>query len=72
VQDGFRTETAEYADVVLPAAMWGEEQGTFTNATRAVHLSDKAVEPPGDARSDLDISSTTRDGWTSGTATATH
>jgi len=55
VQDGFRTETAEYADVVLPATMWGEKQGTFTNATRTVHLSDKAVEPPGDARSDLDI-----------------
>jgi anaerobic selenocysteine-containing dehydrogenase len=55
VQDGFRTETAEYADVVLPAAMWGEKQGTFTNATRTVHLSEKAVDPPGKARSDLDI-----------------
>ncbi|MFD7658765.1 molybdopterin oxidoreductase family protein [Actinosynnema sp. NPDC059797] len=55
VQDGFRTETAEYADVVLPAALWGEKQGTFTNVNRTVHLSDKAVEPPGEARSDLDI-----------------
>ncbi|MFL6143708.1 MAG: molybdopterin oxidoreductase family protein [Labedaea sp.] len=55
VQDGFRTETTEYADVVLPAALWGEKQGTFTNATRTVHLSEAAVEPPGDARSDLDI-----------------
>ncbi|GAA0221087.1 nitrate reductase [Saccharothrix mutabilis subsp. mutabilis] len=55
VQDGFRTETAEYADVVLPAALWGEKQGTFTNADRTVHLSEKAVEPPGEARSDLDI-----------------
>ena len=55
VQDGFRTETTEYADVVLPAAMWGEKLGTFTNATRTVHLSEKAVEPPGEARSDLDI-----------------
>jgi anaerobic selenocysteine-containing dehydrogenase len=55
VQDGFRTETTELADVVLPAALWGEKQGTFTNATRVVHLSDKAVEPPGDARSDLEI-----------------
>ena len=53
VQDGFRTETAEYADVVLPAALWGEKQGTFTNANRTVHLSEKAVEPPGEARSDL-------------------
>ncbi|GAA3929209.1 nitrate reductase [Actinomadura viridis] len=55
VQDGFRTETSEYADVVLPAALWGEKQGTFTNADRTVHLSEKAVEPPGEARSDLDI-----------------
>ncbi|MDT0343581.1 molybdopterin oxidoreductase family protein [Streptomyces litchfieldiae] len=55
VQDGFLTETARYADVVLPAALWGEKQGTFTNASRTVHLSDRAVEPPGQARSDLDI-----------------
>src|SRR4051812_17343250 len=55
VQDIFRTETAELADVVLPAAAWGEKIGTFTNADRTVHLSDKAVEPPGSARPDLDI-----------------
>ncbi|HEU4948340.1 MAG TPA: molybdopterin dinucleotide binding domain-containing protein, partial [Kribbella sp.] len=55
VQDGFLTETAQYADVVLPAALWGEKQGTFTNASRTVHLSDQAVDPPGEARSDLDI-----------------
>jgi anaerobic selenocysteine-containing dehydrogenase len=55
VQDIFRTETAELADVVLPAAAWGEKTGTFTNADRTVHLSDKAVEPPGSARPDLDI-----------------
>jgi anaerobic selenocysteine-containing dehydrogenase len=55
VQDGFLTETARLADVVLPAAMWGEKQGAFTNATRTVHLSDQAVDPPGAARSDLDI-----------------
>ncbi|SFB59840.1 Anaerobic selenocysteine-containing dehydrogenase [Amycolatopsis marina] len=55
VQDGFRNETAEFADVVLPAALWGEKQGTFTNVNRTVHLSEKAVEPPGAARSDLDI-----------------
>jgi anaerobic selenocysteine-containing dehydrogenase len=41
--------------VVLPAATWGEKTGTFTNADRTVHLSDKAVEPPGQARADLDI-----------------
>jgi anaerobic selenocysteine-containing dehydrogenase len=55
VQDLFRTETAEFADVVLPAATWGEKTGTFTNADRTVHLSEKAVEPPGEARADLDV-----------------
>ncbi|KPI20551.1 Nitrate reductase [Actinobacteria bacterium OV450] len=55
VQDLFLTETAQLADVVLPAATWGEKTGTFTNADRTVHLSEKAVEPPGSARSDLDI-----------------
>ncbi|WP_203138023.1 molybdopterin oxidoreductase family protein [Microbacterium sp. JZ31] len=55
VQDLYLTETARLADVVLPAAGWGEKQGTFTNVNRTVHLSDKAVEPPGEARSDLDI-----------------
>jgi ferredoxin-nitrate reductase len=55
VQDLFRTETAELADVVLPAATWGEKTGTFTNVDRTVHLSEKAVDPPGEARADLDI-----------------
>jgi anaerobic selenocysteine-containing dehydrogenase len=55
VQDIFLTETAAFADVVLPAATWGEKLGVFTNADRTVHLSEKAVEPPGEARSDLDI-----------------
>ncbi|MFI8278039.1 molybdopterin oxidoreductase family protein [Streptomyces sp. NPDC085929] len=55
VQDLFLTETAQLADVVLPAATWGEKTGTFTNADRTVHLSDKAVEPPGGAKPDLDI-----------------
>lgn len=54
-QDLFLTETAQLADVVLPAATWGEKTGTLTNADRTVHLSDKAVEPPGEARADLDI-----------------
>jgi anaerobic selenocysteine-containing dehydrogenase len=55
VQDLFLTETAELADVVLPAAGWGEKTGCFTNVNRTVHLSEQAVQPPGDARSDLDI-----------------
>jgi len=55
VNDAFLTETAEYADVVLPAAVWGEKTGCFTNTDRTVHISHKAVEPPGQARPDLDI-----------------
>ncbi|MEW1635307.1 nitrate reductase [Streptomyces sp. NPDC093801] len=55
VQDLFPTETTEFADVVLPAAGWGEKTGTFTNADRTVHLSLKAVDPPGEARPDLDV-----------------
>jgi ferredoxin-nitrate reductase len=55
VQDLFLTETAELADVVLPAATWGEKTGTFTNADRTVHLSERAVDPPGEARADLSI-----------------
>jgi ferredoxin-nitrate reductase len=55
VQDLFLTETARFADVVLPGATWGEKTGTFTNADRTVHLSERAVDPPGEARSDLDI-----------------
>ncbi len=55
VQDAFMTETAEMADVVLPAAIWGEKTGCSTNVDRVVHLNHKAIEPPGEARSDLDI-----------------
>jgi anaerobic selenocysteine-containing dehydrogenase len=55
VQDGFLSETAGMADVILPAAIWGEKTGCFTNADRTVHISHKAVDPPGQARSDLDI-----------------
>jgi ferredoxin-nitrate reductase len=54
-QDIFLTETAAIADVVLPAAQWGEKTGCFTNVDRTVHLSHKAVEPPGEARPDFDI-----------------
>lgn len=55
VQDVFLSETAQVADVVLPAATWGEKTGTFTNVDRTVHLSEKAVDPPGEARPDLQI-----------------
>ena len=52
VSDAFLTETARLADVVLPAALWGEKTGTFTNTDRTVHLSEQAVDPPGHARPD--------------------
>ena len=55
VSDAFLTETARRADVVLPTAIWGEKTGCITNADRTVHLGLKAIEPPGEARSDLDI-----------------
>jgi assimilatory nitrate reductase catalytic subunit len=55
VQDGYDTPTTRCADVVLPAAVWGEKDGTFTNSERRVSRVGKAVEPPGAARSDFDI-----------------
>jgi assimilatory nitrate reductase catalytic subunit len=55
VQDGFETPTTALADVVLPAAIWGEKDGTYTNAERRVSRVRKAVDPPGLARSDFDI-----------------
>jgi predicted molibdopterin-dependent oxidoreductase YjgC len=56
VQDPFiDTETVELADIYFPAAMWGEKTGCVTNADRSVNLLLKAVEPPGEARSDFDI-----------------
>jgi anaerobic selenocysteine-containing dehydrogenase len=55
VSDAFLTETGALADVVLPAALWGEKTGCTTNADRTVHLSEKAIEPPGEARTDLEI-----------------
>ena len=56
VQDGFHpTPTTEIADLVLPAAIWGEKTGTYTNSERRVSKVNKAVEPPGEARSDFDV-----------------
>jgi assimilatory nitrate reductase catalytic subunit len=55
VQDGYATPTTALADVVLPAAVWGEKDGTYTNSERRVSRVRKAVEPPGLARSDFDI-----------------
>jgi predicted molibdopterin-dependent oxidoreductase YjgC len=55
VQDIFLTETARYADVVLPAALYAEKDGTFTNTERRVQRVRKAVDPPGEARADWEI-----------------
>ena len=55
VQDIFLTATAEMADVVLPAAGWGETDGTFTSSERRVQRVRKAVEPPGEARGDVEL-----------------
>ncbi len=55
VQDVFLTETANYADVILPASAWPEKTGTVTNTNRQVQMGRKAVEPPGEAREDWRI-----------------
>jgi formate dehydrogenase major subunit len=55
VQDIFLTETAWYADVVLPASVFPEKSGTFTNTDRRVQLGRTALPLPGQARLDLDI-----------------
>ena len=73
VQDMFLTRTAELADVVLPAAAgWAESDGTATSSERRVQRIRKALEPPGDAKDDLEIISLLADrmghGW--GTPTA--
>ena len=52
VQDIFMTETALFADVILPASAFPEKDGTFTNTDRRVQLGRKAVEPPGEAKQD--------------------
>ena len=52
VQDIFLTESAEYADVVLPAASFAEKDGTFTNTERRVQRVRKVIPPVGESRSD--------------------
>ena len=56
VQDGFHpTPTTELADLVLPAAVWGEKSGSYTNSERRASRVEKAVDPPGKVKSDFDI-----------------
>jgi assimilatory nitrate reductase catalytic subunit len=58
VQDSFETETMAYADVVLPAATWGESEGTTMNMERTISRVRRATEIPPGVRTDLDIIST--------------
>jgi assimilatory nitrate reductase catalytic subunit len=56
VQDGFHpTPTSSFADLVLPAAIWGEKEGTYTNSERRVSKVNRAVTPPEEAKPDFDI-----------------
>ena len=56
VQDAFfETETNEYADVLLPAALWTESDGVMVNSERNLTLFQQAVEPPGEAMPDWQI-----------------
>ncbi len=56
VQDGFHpTSTTAMADLVLPAGIWGEKEGTYTNSERRISKVNKVVAPPGEARADFEI-----------------
>jgi len=55
VQDIFITETAEFADVILPATSYLEKDGTYTNTDRRVQLGRKVMDPPGQARPDWQV-----------------
>src|SRR6188474_545800 len=68
VQDIFLTETAMYADVVLPASGWPEKDGTVTNTNRQVQMGRQALPLPGDTRHDIwiiqEIANRMGCGWT--------
>jgi formate dehydrogenase major subunit len=55
VQDLFLTETARWADVVLPGSSFAEKDGTYVNTERRIQRAQPALDPPGEARRDLDI-----------------
>ena len=68
IQDIFLTETAGFADVILPASAFYEKNGTFSNTDRRVQMGRQAVTPPGDAKQDLwilqEIANRLGCGWT--------
>jgi formate dehydrogenase major subunit len=68
VQDIFLTETAGFADVILPASAFYEKTGTFSNTDRRVQMGRQAVNPPGDAKQDLwilqEVANRLGCGWT--------
>ncbi len=56
VADAFEdSETSRFADVLLPAALWVEKEGVYGQTERRYQLVEKLLEPPGEARSDLEI-----------------
>lgn len=55
VQDIYWTESCQYADVVLPGACFAEKEGTFTSGERRINRVRKAVSPPGEAKTDVEI-----------------
>ena len=55
VIDFFMSETARYADVVLPGSSFAEKTGTFVNTERRIQVAHRAADPPGEARGDLEI-----------------
>lgn len=55
VHDLFITETARFADVILPGAAFAEKEGTYVNAERRIQLAEVAVSPPGEARHELPV-----------------
>lgn len=55
IQDIFLTETAQYADIILPAASFAEKDGTFTNTERRVQLIRKSIAPVGESKPDWEI-----------------
>lgn len=67
VQDAYEdVETAEYAHVYLPSAVWAEKEGCFTNTERRVNLTRQVVQPPGNAKADMWIFSELAKRWEQG------